>query len=55
MQPKENAYCRAALNSENHDCWGFGTVSMLGVRAGRGRNLMVGGFGGYDHGVHRVG
>ena len=33
----------------------FGTVSMLGVRAGRGRNLMVSGFGGYDHGVHRVG
>jgi hypothetical protein len=34
---------------------GLGTVSMLGVRAHHGQNLMVSGFGGYDHGVYRVG
>ena len=33
----------------------LGTVWILGVRARYGQNLMVSGFGGYDHGVHRVG
>jgi hypothetical protein len=33
----------------------LGTVWILGVRARYGQNLMVSGFGGYDHGAHRVG